>query len=103
MGLPFGGAVGDQAGDGQEGLVEVFSSSEVARRFYAEACARYQQRGLPPSAETGPFTVEAVPAATVKSLDEIEIGHVERTRLSARTESSGTGLADKSVRPTQAN
>ena len=30
MGLPFGGAVGDQAGDGQEGLVEVFSSSEVA-------------------------------------------------------------------------
>ena len=30
VGLPFGGAVGDQAGDGQEGLVEVFSSSEVA-------------------------------------------------------------------------
>src|SRR5580700_1605325 len=28
--LPFGGAVGDQAGDGQEGFVEVFSSSEVA-------------------------------------------------------------------------
>jgi len=30
VGLPFGGAVGDQAGDGQEGLVEVFSSAEVA-------------------------------------------------------------------------
>jgi len=30
VGLPFGGAVGDQAGDGQESLVEVFSSSEVA-------------------------------------------------------------------------
>jgi hypothetical protein len=29
-GLPLGGAVGDQAGDGQVGLVEFFASSEVA-------------------------------------------------------------------------
>ena len=30
LGLPLGGAVGDQAGDGQVGLVEFFASSEVA-------------------------------------------------------------------------
>ncbi len=29
-GLPFGGAVGDQAGDGGAGFVEVFAASEVA-------------------------------------------------------------------------
>lgn len=51
---------------------------------------------------TGPFTVEAVPAPTVKSLDEIDDGRVERTLLSAQTESSATDLSDKSVRPTQA-
>ena len=30
LGLPLGGAVGDQAGDGGVGLVEVLASSEVA-------------------------------------------------------------------------
>jgi hypothetical protein len=30
LGLPFGGAVGDQAGDGLVGLVEVLAASEVA-------------------------------------------------------------------------
>ena len=30
LGLPVGGAVGDQAGDGQVGLVEVFAASEEA-------------------------------------------------------------------------
>jgi hypothetical protein len=29
LGLPLGGAVGDQPGDRQEGLVDVFASSEV--------------------------------------------------------------------------
>jgi hypothetical protein len=30
LGLPLGGAVGDQAADGEVGVVEVFASSEVA-------------------------------------------------------------------------
>jgi len=30
LGLPFGGAVGDEPGDRQEGLVEIFSPPEVA-------------------------------------------------------------------------
>ena len=58
---------------------------------------------------TGPFTVEAVPAPTVKSLDEVEDGRVARTfpsassgqALSEQTESSATALSDKNVRPTQ--
>ena len=44
LGLPLGGAVGDQPGDRQEGLVEVLSSSEAA----------LETPGYLPNSTTGP-------------------------------------------------
>src|SRR5207249_10810123 len=67
----------------REGMTREQIGAAIAR--YADQETLYDQPFIDKSRVrvTGPFTVEAVPAATVKSLDEIEIGHVERTRLSA--------------------
>ncbi|MBZ5667480.1 MAG: site-specific DNA-methyltransferase, partial [Acidobacteriia bacterium] len=53
---------------------------------------------------TGPFTVEAVPAPTVRSLDDIEVGNIERESQSSKTQQSladfrhaATPLLDASV------
>lgn len=53
---------------------------------------------------TGPFTVEAVPAPTVRSLEDIEVGNLERESQSSKTQQSladfrhaATPLLDASV------
>jgi adenine-specific DNA-methyltransferase len=53
---------------------------------------------------TGPFTVEAVPAPTVRSLEDIEVGNIERESQSSKTQQSladfrhaATPLLDASV------
>jgi adenine-specific DNA-methyltransferase len=97
----------------REGMTREQIDSAIAR--YADQETLYDQPFIDKSRirVTGPFTVEAVPAPTVKSLDEIEISNARVGRtlpsansgqaLSDQTDSSGTALSDKSVRPTQSS
>jgi adenine-specific DNA-methyltransferase len=97
----------------REGLTREQIDAAIAR--YADQETLYDQPYIDKSRirVTGPFTVEAVPAPTVKSLDEIEVGHVERAPSPANNEGAPSlsrslrqggdfdVLSDKSVRPTQ--
>jgi adenine-specific DNA-methyltransferase len=97
----------------REGMTRDQIDAAIAR--YADQETLYDQPFIDKSRirVTGPFTVEAVPAPTVKSLDEIEISNARVGRtlpsassgqaLSDQTDSSGTALSDKSVRPTQSS
>ncbi len=84
----------------REGMAREQIDAAIAR--YADQETLYDQPFIDKARVrvTGPFTVEAIPAPTVRSLDEIETS-VERTLLSAKA--GGTDQsADRSVRPTQA-
>ena len=85
----------------REGLTREQIDAAIAR--YADQETLYDQPYIDKGRArvTGPFTVEAVPAPTVKSLDEIEVGRVGRTFLSDSGHDSSTNLSDKNVRPTQ--
>jgi len=78
----------------REGMTREQIDAAIAR--YADQETLYDQPFIDKSRirVTGPFTVEAVPAPTVKSLDEIEVGHVERAPSPATAGSTQESLAD---------
>jgi adenine-specific DNA-methyltransferase len=85
----------------REGMTREQIDAAIAR--YADQETLYDQPYIDKSRirVTGPFTVEAVPAPTVKSLDEIENGHVGPTFLSDQGSSTAANQSDKNVRPTR--
>jgi adenine-specific DNA-methyltransferase len=85
----------------REGMTREQIDAAIAR--YADQETLYDQPFIDKNRirVTGPFTVEAVPAPTVKSLDEIDEGHVERAPSPATVGTiDNAGMAGEGARPT---
>jgi adenine-specific DNA-methyltransferase len=91
----------------REGMTREQIDAAIAR--YADQETLYDQRYIDRGRirVTGPFTVEAVPAPTVKSLDEIEVGesksppYLRKERGDKGGATQVSDLSDKNIEPKQ--